>query len=901
MRMRSFQHLLTTASLLGVLSVLNGPLLLGQEQPKAETSPAKKADQKASEEKKEKDKEKSFDDLVKDMESVKGLFTFYRNPEENKVLLEIAPDQFDKDYLYSSSLESGTGERGLYGTLMMDEFVFQFRRMGKRVQFFEKNLRFRAAPGSPAARAVEKSFSDSLISSAEVLGIPHPERGSVLVDLHEILVSKDLHGIGQGLKTTYKTGYKFNKDDSGVVLLKSFPKNSEIGVAANFQASELKGRSVTVPDRRSLILQFRYSLVELRENDYMPRLADDRVGYFMDMYLDYSSDQTETPYVRYINRWKLVKKDPEARVSEPVEPIVFWLENSIPEEYREWIKEGILLWNPAFERAGFKNALAVKQQPDEADWDPADIRYSTIRWMIGYDASFAIGPSHSNPYTGQLLDADIGISEGILRLGARRRYELYVHPVQSMEALKTDAGMNESAFQWGDGRYYCNYAQGLHELASFGHDVMAARPDWNPDKEKEFVRQYTQELLAHEVGHTLGLRHNFRASTINSMSQLSDKNRTGEVGLGASVMDYNPAIIALKGEQQGDYFPTTVGSYDNWVIEYGYKPIDGAKSPQEELPALREIASRAADPLHAYATDEDAGISARALDPRNTRFDFADKPLDWFRHEYKLVNELWNKMETKLQREGDSYSVLRRAFGSTFTHFFRGAHVAMKYIGGIYHNRDHAGDPNGRPPFVPVPASLQREALQFLGKEIWSPDAFQVPASLLNKLQFERFRDFEGRSFRASRLDYPLHDAVANVQGEILDDAYDPIRLSRILDLEMKYEDPNNRFTMADLFVGIRETIWSELQDATEVRSFRRNLQRKHLEHLMRLTLAPAQGIPGDATALARADLHHLKDLIALALKRNLDYTTRVHLEESSDRISQALNAKLERSMWQKN
>ncbi|MFQ5664271.1 MAG: zinc-dependent metalloprotease [Terriglobia bacterium] len=428
--------------------------------------------------------------------------------------------------------------------------------------------------------------------------------------------------------------------------------------------------------------------------------------------------------------------------------------------------------------------------------------------------------------------------------------------------------------------------------------MLAARPDWNPEKEKEFIRQFTREVTAHEVGHTLGLRHNFRASTINRSDQLADAQRARTVGLGASVMDYNPAVVALKGEKQGDYFPMVVGSYDQWAIEYAYKPVARAKTPEEELPALRQIAARVADPLLPYATDEDAGLNPRALDPRNSRFDFTDKPLTWFHHEFKVVNELWANMESKLLEPGESYTVLRRAFNFSWTPYFRGAHVAMKYIGGIYHNRDHFGDPNGRPPYVPVPAAKQREALAFLANEVWAPDVFQAPAELLNKLQFERFWDFEFSAYRTPRLDYPLHDAVLFVQSEVLSDLYHPTKLARLQDLEVKYPNPNDRFTMADMFVGIRNAIWSELDSGSAINSFRRNLQRAHLRHLIRLLVKPANDTPQDAVTLARADLVELEQRIGRALSAGpLDYTTRAHLEETRARIRQALEAQLQRSL----
>jgi len=858
--------------------------------PSGPAEDAKKADEK-------KEKDKPFDEVVKDLEKIEGLFTFYRDNEENKVLLEILPEQFGKDYILSTKVEQATGERGLYGTIMDTQLVFQWRRLGKRVQLVDKNIRFRADAGSPAARAVEKSFSDSLIGSAKAQSLPHPERKSLLVDLGEVLLSSDVHGYAPVLKKLYKGGFRFDKDNSGFVMVKSFPHNSELGAVLQFQATELELGSVTIPDPRSLSIRYRYSLVALPENDYMPRLSDDRVGYFLDMFMDFTSDDADTPYVRYITRWKLQKKDPKAALSEPVEPIVFWLENSIPVEYRDAMREGILMWNPAFEKAGFKNAMVVKQQPDDADWDPSDIRYNTIRWFVGYDASFAIGPSHTNPYTGQIIDADIGFSEALLR-GRRRDYQRFVHPVQAMQALigePQDAAALPGRL---DPRSLCTLGEGLTALSAMAFDVLATRPDWSPQKEKEYMHQFLAYVTAHEVGHTLGLRHNFRGSQINTFPQLFDTGRTHAVGQVNTVMEYAPPIIAARSENQGDYYTRTAGTYDKWAIEYGYKPVPGASTPEQEVAELKKIAARVADPLLAYGTDEDAGFGPRSMDPRNNHWDNASDPLAYYSHQVRLVQELWGNMEKKLMVPGEAYNILRLSFNYTWTPFALGGMTVQKFIGGLEHNRDHYGDPSGRQPYVPVPASRQREALAFLAEKVWAPDTFKVPAELLNKLQFEREWDFEFSVWTSPRLDYPFHDAVLAAQSAPFNSLYHPVKLARIQDMEMRFTNPADRFTLADLFTGVRQAVWSELDSGASSNSFRRNLQREHLRRLIQIVLRPAEGTPEDAITLARADLMELQGKINRALSGGqVDATNRAHLDETRARIQAALEAQVTRGL----
>jgi Met-zincin/Domain of unknown function (DUF5117)/Domain of unknown function (DUF5118) len=854
--------------------------------------------------------DKPFDEIVKDMTVTKGLFTFYRRAEDNKILMEILPAQLDKTFLFSGTLDQALGERGFYGAQQIGEFPLLFHQVGKSVQLVMRNTAFTAPDGSPAARAIARSFPNSIMGAAKLQSKPHPERKSLLIDVSELLV-KDLPGFAQGLSQAYQpTNYSFDKEKSTVRDVRDFPENCRIELTLHYQTDNPRTFSVTMPDPRSVPLVVQYEISTLKETGFKPRAADDRVGHFLTIHQDFASDRPSSPYVRYITRWHLEKSDPSAALSPPKEPIVFWLENTIPVEYRDAIKEGTLLWNKAFEKIGFKDAVVVKQQPDSVDWDAADTRYSTIRWFAGVDATFAIGPSRANPFTGQIYDADIGISEGIIR-NARRLGEEYVSPLTA--TLEEPAPSLATAWVRNP-RAQCSYGDGLAQQAALGMEILEARGGLSSETEARLMHEYIVELVAHEVGHTLGLRHNFRGSSILAPGDLNNTAKTTQIGQSSSVMDYNPVIVAAKGEKQGDFVPTTLGPYDYWAIEYAYKPIAG-----DEKAELAKIASRCADPMVPYSTDEDAlgTYSPASIDPLANQYDASDDPLTYFKGRVRLVDELWNGMEKRLAKPGDGYQVYRRAMGRGLNDDFRSMVTSSKLIGGVYHHRDHVGDPNGRLPYEPVPAAKQREALDFLTAATFGPKAFQLPPSVLNRLAIERNPGLDFPAYFSARLDYPWHDAVLSIQRSVLNRLYNPMTLSRIQDNELRFASSEKPFRMADLFTGLTGAIWSELDTpGAPISSLRRNLQREQLKQLIRLTLrdgaagpvAP-QGMfgppqvaapplpPEDATTLARASLTRIQTKIraALAGKAAIEATTRAHLQETDARVTAALTAQLNR------
>lgn len=875
-------------TLILALSLLCSGRAMAQEPPKeAPKQEAAKAATPTPPKEEKKDEAKPFDEVVKGFTVIEGFFTLYQKDEDAKVYMELKPDQFDKIFLCCITRQAGDG-RFFDAGAMLGDFPFVFKRVGKTVQFINKNVSFRADKDAPINRAIERGLSDSIMGSAKIESAPHPERRSVLVDPSGFFL-QDMEFVSYMLNEYMKAEYGFDRDNSYFGVLKSFPQNTEVETILHFKTAKPRPMFITIPDNRSFLIRYHYSLASLPETDYKPRIADDRVGHFLTMYQDYTSMLRETPYNRYVTRWHLEKAEPKFELSPPKKPIVFWLENTIPAEYREAIKEGILLWNKAFERIGFKDAIVVQQQPDDADWDPADSRYNTIRWIVSPGGGYAVGPSRANPFTGQIYDADVRISADYVRY-IFGEYEELANPVAMWDSSASPLHKDCS-------HGYCDYWVGMAQQAAFGWSLLTARGavERGEINVEQYLHDALVELAAHEVGHTLGLRHNFKGSTALTNEQLQDVKLTAEEGISGSIMDYVPVNIAPEGKKQGQYYQTTLGPYDYWAIEYAYKPID-ADSPDSEKAVLDKIASKVADPKLTYGTDEDAFWGARGIDPDCNRYDLGTDPIAYYRDQIAISKELWSKMEDKFEKKGERYQKLRRVFGYGLNPYYQASEYVTKYIGGIYHRRDHVGDPNGRIPFEVVSAERQREALEFLKKNIFGPDAFSFPPELLNKLAPERFWDFEGSIWSMWRLDYPIHSVILSIQTSPLNRLYDATLLNRMLDNQLRFQKGEKPFTMAEMFEGIRGAIWSELNTQTDVNSFRRALQRAHLNKLIGLVVKPGGGVPEDASTLARADLIELKDKIDNALSnKKLDAYTQAHLDETRSRIEAALKAGIQR------
>ncbi|MGH8000404.1 MAG: DUF5117 domain-containing protein, partial [Brasilonema sp.] len=463
-----------------------------------------------------KDDFRRYREIIRGADKLEGLFTLYRSKDSDEIYWEIKPEQLNKNYLGIVTLESGVGESGLYSGLPLQDFLFYFQRVNNNVYFVIRNVKFRTEPGQAEERSLARSFSDSVLYAVNIVCID-PYSKNILIDINDLLM-QDFPGLTSLLKYSLQTDYQLEESKSSFGDVNSFPFNLEIDSIYGFSSPE-GANLITLPDSRALTLKVHYSFSQLRENNsYIPRLADEKVGYFITAFQDFSNNIGKEPFVRYINRWHLEPSNPNAPLSVPKKPIVFWIENAVPLEYRDAIGEGILMWNKAFEKAGFQNALEVRQMPDNADWHPADVRYNTIRWFNSLDAGFARGPMRVNPLTGEILDADIIVDANMVR-SIQQNYRtlikahsdnFYSMSIYTESGVKMSqsctTGVQKSTVEnrefWCRDSDFC-YSMESSFQAAMGALTLSLVQDATPssDQMKQYVHEYLRYLIAHEVGH----------------------------------------------------------------------------------------------------------------------------------------------------------------------------------------------------------------------------------------------------------------------------------------------------------------------------------------------------------------------------------------------------------------
>ena len=856
----------------------------------------------------------AFDTVVRGAERSDGMLPIWRR--QDKVWVELAPSDFGKAFFLSPKMRTGLGEAGFFGGLLANRNAqvgrpqwVEFRRVNQQVQLVAINASFRATPGTPQALAVQDAFSPSLLASVPVASQPQGSEGKVLVELSS-LMSGDLLGLGLQLQRTFRQGYALDARNSGVTQARSTASGLLLEVQQHYATGSLTSAApsagaqpaipTVLPDPRSMFLTVQYTLSPLPAQTMEPRLADARIGHFISTVADFTNDLARTPRIRYVNRWRLEKKDPQAAMSEPVRPLVFWLDRNIPDDYRPTIREAVLSWNAAFEAIGFKNAIQVRDSTTDLPQDIVGNGQAIIRWMTNAKPTFgAIGPSHVDPRTGEILTAEVALES----LSAR-----------AMRAVRSQVFSGEDAGGTRDfatraplaAEDRCDHAEIAAEQMAYGLDVWALAHDIPGDlppdsaEVKSFVLAYLRDTTMHEVGHALGLRHNFKASRWRTPAQLLDARLTAREGNSASVMDYAAINLSAPGQPPVTPFQTTLGPYDYWAIEYAYKPLPGDTAAQKD--ALDAIARRSADPKQAhaldYGTDED---NALGLDPEALTFDLGRDPIAFARTRMAIARDLIARQTTAPLAPTDDAAVLRRRVGYALRDIERTSEILTRQIGGLVTRRGTAASKLDA--LDPLPADTQRAALNLLLEQILSPRSIQLPPALQRRLAPDYMERGESLFLGGgvSPTDFSAAVQLGVLQRSVLSDLMADGLADRLLDNIDKTRDREPRpLTLGELHERLRDTIWASPnspQDRLVPPPWRRNLQR---DHVNRLSVALLRGANrADVRVQLRLQAEQLAKMLshpgALG-SRDPGSVAEAHRRDCLDTLQRALDASVVRN-----
>lgn len=771
--------------------------------------------------------------ITEDAETDEGLFHIHKI--DDKYFFEIPNDMLGRDMLMVTRIAKTASGIG-FGGGKTNTQMLRWERKDKNILLKIISTQVTAADSLPISEAVKNSNLDPILASFAIKAISKDSSG-VVVEATDLL-TKDIKPLG--LPQFYRTSFRVTRldnDRSYVERVSSYPENIELRhvktyIAGNSPSSSADG-SITIEMSNSMIL--------LPEEPMQRRLYDRRVGWFARGTTDYGLDVQQSKTIRYLDRWRLEVKDEDiekfkrGELVEPKKQIVYYIDRATPKKWVKYIKQGVEDWQAAYEAAGFKNAIIAKEAPspeEDPDWSPEDVRYSTVRYLASPIPN-ANGPHVSDPRSGEILESDINWYHNVMTLLRRWFF------VQT-------AAINPSA--------------------------------QSPEFDDEVMGRLIRFVSSHEVGHTLGLPHNFGSSNAYPVDSLRSATFTQKMGTAPSIMDYARFNYIAQPGDDGVALMPNIGEYDKYSISWGYRPILEANSPEEELPTLRKwIEDKNGDPLYRY------GRQGNSNDYTAQSEDLGDDAMKASAYGIANLKVIMDNLRDWTYVEGSDYSELEEMYGEVRSQFNRYMGHVRTYVGGVkedYKTVDQEGKV-----YTHAPKAKQKEAVAFLNENLFNTPKWMLDTEIIGRLQ-----------------DYGAVEGMRSLQVGTLNNLLEWRKLGRIIENSTFYG--NDAYSITELMTDLRNGIWSELPRGRAIDTYRRALQRAHVERLETLLTEelnePAafrsfrgpgiEASQSDIRPVVRAELNTLLSRVNNALPRTSDAMTKIHLQDISKRIDSILN-----------
>jgi len=792
---------------------------------------------------------KAFKDVITSKaHSQKGLFSVHK--VDDRWYFEIGDTLLGRDILVvnrisQAPIDTRAGFNGYAGD-QINENVIRFIK-GPNNKIFLQNISFSVYSKDstkPMYKSVQRSNVQPIAASFDIKALSKDSTGSVIDVTDFINSDNDILYFASYVKNSLRIGTQQN-DKSYIVNIRSYPINTEIRTVKTYSKTPQPSRPGGPPagPAGNATFELNSSLVLLPKVPMRPRYYDDRVAYFTTGYTDFDADPQGVKDVSMITRWRLevkeedIEKFKRGELVEPKKPIIFYIDPATPEKWVPYLIQGVNDWQKAFEKAGFKNAIMARRAPtpqEDSTWSLEDARFSAIVYKPS-DIPNASGPHVHDPRSGEILESHINWYHNVMRL-LRNWYLIQASP--------SDPKARTSKF------------------------------------DDELMGQLIRFVSSHEVGHTLGLPHNMGSSSATPVEKLRDKAWVEANGHTASIMDYARFnYVAQPGDNIGPdgLFPR-IGDYDLWAIEWGYRPILD-KNEEEEKAVLNEwVKSRYNNPRYRFLFQD-------GIDPRAQTESLGDNAMK--ASEYGIKNLKWilPQLPKWVNEEGEDYKNLNELYNEVIGQFSRYMGHVVTYVGGIYTDR-RTTDQEGNV-YTVVPKSLQKEAVAFVQKHLFTTPTWLLDKNILNKITS------------------PTSDRISSIQDSWLGSLLQTSRLQRLISSANR---DANAYRIDELMDDLRTGIWSELASRKSIDNYRRNLQKAFVERLAAI-IAPAppaaagggptqQGGPtldtqkSDIISVAKGTLRTLKAQIAAAIPAYSDRMSRYHLQDVNERISQILDPK---------